>query len=120
MCRHCEDAPCVVVCPSKALEKSGSEQPVMVSADRCIGCKLCMLVCPFGVILFNQDKKAAFKCDICLQRQAAGKPPACVAACKSGSLQLVSLEEFTRKKRQQAATTLKKAEDAGRLVLQPD
>lgn len=47
-CRHCEDAPCVTICPTEALTKVGPEQPVIIFEEKCIGCKLCVMICPFG------------------------------------------------------------------------
>ncbi len=64
-CRHCEDAPCITVCPTEAIHRCGAETPVLIEQDRCIGCRLCLMVCPFGVIDVSRDGKAVVKCDVC-------------------------------------------------------
>ena len=102
-CRHCEDAPCVAVCPTRAIEKLGPNQPVLVREERCIGCKFCIMVCPFGVITLRRDGKVALKCDLCMERLEAGEEPACVAACPSGALKFLSLDEVAAMKRRSAA-----------------
>ena len=103
-CRHCEDAPCVTVCPTEAITRASDEDvPVLMDRNRCIGCKMCMLVCPFGVIDLSRDGKAMIKCDLCIERTEAGELPACVAACPTGALQFVELDEHLRQKRREAA-----------------
>jgi carbon-monoxide dehydrogenase iron sulfur subunit len=101
-CRHCEDAPCVAVCPSKALfkEAGGSaENIVVLDSGLCIGCKWCIEVCPFGVIKMNKSGSAVIKCDLCVERLRAGEKPACVAACKTGALSYRTSFDFARNKR---------------------
>jgi Fe-S-cluster-containing hydrogenase component 2 len=56
-CRHCEDAPCVQVCPSGALSRLNPEAPVLVNQELCIGCEFCVQVCPFGVIRLAADRR---------------------------------------------------------------
>ena len=102
-CRHCEDAPCITICPSGAIEKLGPEQAVIIHEDKCIGCKFCIAVCPFGVVGLRSDGKVALKCDLCLSRTAEGLLPACVTACPSGALRFLSVEELGKQKRQAAA-----------------
>jgi len=109
-CRHCEDAPCVKVCPSKALEKTGTDQPVLIDEERCIGCKLCILVCPFGMIKTDKSGKAVIKCDMCIGRLRDGKVPACVTACPTKALEFKSLEEVSKAKRKEYLTTIKKGD----------
>ena len=67
-CRHCEDAPCVKVCPTKALVKEGVEGPVLLNDHLCIGCKWCVVACPFGVIVAAPDDNIMIKCDLCQNR----------------------------------------------------
>lgn len=105
-CRHCEDAPCVAICPTGALQKPNPEGPVTIDQDLCIGCKSCLLVCPFGVISLGPEGKSLIKCDMCMERLEAGQPPACVEACPTGALQLKDVEELTAEVRRQAAGEL--------------
>lgn len=99
-CRHCEDAPCVKICPTKALDKT-EDGPVLITADRCIGCKWCIIVCPFGVINLDKKGKAIIKCDLCVERLRQGDQPACVSSCPTKSLKFVSVEEIAKDKRKQ-------------------
>lgn len=78
-CLQCEDPPCVKTCPTMALSKENGL--VRIDSSRCIGCKMCMLTCPFSAISFDQDKGLAIKCELC------DDDPECVAFCPSGALQ---------------------------------
>jgi len=102
-CRHCEDAPCMMICPSEAIQRKGKEGLVLIAQDRCIGCKLCVVVCPFGVIRLSRDGKAVVKCDQCIERTEAGDEPACVTACPTKALMFVEIEEFVGQVRKDAA-----------------
>lgn len=102
-CRHCEDAPCIEICPTGAIHRQSQEGPVIVSEELCIGCKLCMLICPLGVLQIGSQGRAIIKCDMCLERLEAGQQPACVESCPTKALKLVLLEDATKSKRRQAA-----------------
>jgi carbon-monoxide dehydrogenase iron sulfur subunit len=105
-CRHCEDAPCVKICPTKAIEKIGAEGPVIIKDELCVGCKFCILVCPFGVIGISHKGRVAIKCDLCIERLKENKLPACVAACTTKALRFISLEELSKVKREKVTNTL--------------
>jgi carbon-monoxide dehydrogenase iron sulfur subunit len=111
-CRHCEAAPCIEICPTGAIQRFDEQSPVMVEADLCIGCKLCMLICPFGVLQIGTEGRAVVKCDMCYERLKEGKVPECVEACPTKALQLVSLKELTKSTRQEAAKELNKKSDS--------
>ena len=96
-CRHCEDAPCVRSCPNDAIAQSGDS--VQVSQEKCIGCKSCMVACPFGVMQVvvtpqaaGLVKASAHKCDLCQGREAG---PACVENCPAQALTLADDETLT-------------------------
>ncbi|NPD30831.1 4Fe-4S dicluster domain-containing protein [Eggerthellaceae bacterium zg-1084] len=78
-CNHCEDAPCVRVCPTGASLKL-DDGVVMVNADACIGCKYCMAACPYQV-RYQLDGGEVEKCTFCHHRITEGLMPACVATC---------------------------------------
>jgi len=105
-CRHCEAAPCVAICPTGAIQRLDEQSPVVVDADLCIGCKLCMLICPFGVLQIGAEGRAIIKCDMCLERMKAGRGPACVEVCPTKALRLVTIEEITQARRRQASKKL--------------
>ncbi|MGQ9573725.1 MAG: 4Fe-4S dicluster domain-containing protein [Thermoguttaceae bacterium] len=109
-CRHCEEAPCVRVCPSGALWRPEPGGPVLVQQDKCIGCTFCVQVCPFGVIRVSrmaaateQEAPRVIKCDLCAGRLAKGLQPACVASCPVGALSFEEVDENARRNRARAA-----------------
>jgi carbon-monoxide dehydrogenase iron sulfur subunit len=106
LCHHCEDAPCMTVCPSGAISRSDPEAPVTVNPARCIGCKACVMACPFGVMRMTHDGRAAVKCDLCLDRTQVGELPRCVASCRSRALSLKTLDEVEREARRRAARAI--------------
>ncbi len=103
-CHHCDDAPCAGACPTGAI--SFVQDTVQVNEARCIGCKSCMIACPYGMIdvvavaavrpfagvrLSMGTKAQAHKCDLCIDR-AGG--PACVAACPTHALLVAEPEKI--------------------------
>jgi anaerobic carbon-monoxide dehydrogenase iron sulfur subunit len=117
-CRQCEDAPCVAICPTGALTKPDSDGPVVTNDDLCIGCKSCMLVCPFGVISVSGKGRAIVRCDLCVERLRAGEQPACVVACHTGALRYGDIEQVVSELRRQTAEETRQAQESrGRLKL---
>ena len=108
-CRHCEDAPCIAICPTEAIRRTSDGGPVLLDQERCIGCKFCLFVCPFGVIDVSADGKAMIKCDLCVERTEAGELPACVTACPTGALEFVELNDYLRQRRREVAKRLAEA-----------
>jgi anaerobic carbon-monoxide dehydrogenase iron sulfur subunit len=106
-CRQCEDAPCVEICPTSAIHRDDQTQPVLIENEKCIGCKLCLMACPFGVITLERSGKAAIKCDMCIERAKRGEQPACVTGCPTNAMQLVELDEVLREKRKKAVAVLR-------------
>lgn len=98
-CRHCEKAPCMEVCPVKALYRD-DDGAVQVNPLKCIGCMLCAVVCPFGIPELDVANKIMVKCDLCADRRAKGLPPACVAACPTDALVYGEFEEIMTKKKE--------------------
>ena len=101
-CRHCQEAPCVDACISGALKWDSQANLVTHDRERCVGCWMCIMVCPFGVIGREKDAKVAIKCDRCTERDA----PACVEACPSGALVFTTLEETEKLRRKNVATAI--------------
>ncbi len=86
MCMHCVEPTCASACPVGALQKT-SLGPVVYEESRCIGCRYCMLACPFQVPVYEWGKALpkVRKCDMCSARLASGKPTACSEACPTGA-----------------------------------
>jgi len=112
-CRHCEEAACILACPTGAVHRDAPGEPVTVDQERCIGCRMCVQACPFGVITVNPGGKGVLKCDLCIERLAAGQEPACVAACPTKALVFVEEQEVTREKRKKTAMQLVIAQQTG-------
>jgi Fe-S-cluster-containing dehydrogenase component len=86
-CMHCVDPACASACLVKALEKT-PQGPVVYHGDRCIGCRYCMVACPFDVPKFEYDQPLPYvqKCTFCAGRLARGQGPACAEVCPTGAL----------------------------------
>jgi carbon-monoxide dehydrogenase iron sulfur subunit len=109
-CRLCEDAPCVVACPRKALTQSEDNGVIHVDEDKCNGCGWCIEACDFGAITLNPDTKVVEMCDICEGRDGG---PACVEWCPEEALELTSKDILSQKARIDAIKRLVKAVEAG-------
>jgi Fe-S-cluster-containing dehydrogenase component/formate-dependent nitrite reductase membrane component NrfD len=79
-CNHCEDAPCVNICPVTALYIR-SDGIVDFSGSRCIGCRSCMQACPYDALYIDPQTHTAAKCNFCSNRVDQGLEPACVVVC---------------------------------------
>lgn len=90
-CNHCEDAPCVNACPTRAshYEEGGI---VVVDPDKCVGCKACIVACPYEVRYMHPDGYVD-KCTFCIHRVKEGKDPACVTVCPTKALTFGDLDD---------------------------
>ena len=108
-CNHCDNPPCVRVCPTGATWKR-EDGIVMMDWHRCIGCRYCVAACPYGSRSFNwvdprpriarltadfptRTKGVVEKCNFCEERLAKGRPPACVEACPEKALVFGNLQD---------------------------
>lgn len=87
-CMHCLEPSCASACLCGAITKT-PEGPVIYDPDKCIGCRYCMLACPFHIPRYEWDKTFPHvkKCDMCIDRLKNGEQPACVEACPNHALQ---------------------------------
>jgi molybdopterin-containing oxidoreductase family iron-sulfur binding subunit len=110
LCNHCDNPPCVRVCPTEATWKRDEDGIVMMDWHRCIGCRYCVAACPYGSRSFNwrdprphikeihddyptRTRGVVEKCTFCDERLAKGQMPACVEACKKKALVFGDLED---------------------------
>lgn len=90
-CLHCDDAPCVTVCPTGASYKRSEDGIVLVNEDACIGCGLCAWACPYGAREMDGAEKVMKKCTLCVDRiynenlPEEDREPACVRTCPSNA-----------------------------------
>jgi carbon-monoxide dehydrogenase iron sulfur subunit len=83
-CRHCDDAPCVEACMTGAMHRDSETGAILCDQDRCVGCWMCIMVCPVGAVRRGADGHAASKCDLCMGEST----PVCVANCPNEALTL--------------------------------
>ena len=86
-CMHCLEPACASVCFMKAIEKTESG-PVVYDPNKCVGCRFCIMACPFGIPTFDWDSSISkvSKCDMCVDRTSQGLPTACAEACLAGAI----------------------------------
>lgn len=128
-CMHCEDAPCMKVCPAKAIYK-GPHGETLVDSEKCIGCHMCEKACPYGAPQFSDPDKLSYfgekaslsplraqpsplrvpgraeHCTLCAHRTEKGLLPACSAACPADAIVFVDYDNPTEK----TAPLIKKAQ----------
>jgi formate dehydrogenase iron-sulfur subunit len=104
LCMHCVEPTCASVCPVKALQKTDFG-PVIYDETRCIGCRYCMQACPFQVPTYEWSSRTprVKKCNMCYERQLAGKPTACTEACPAGATICGDRDELIREARKRLA-----------------
>ena len=103
-CQQCEDAPCMNVCPVKAISRDEDTDAVMVDYNVCIGCRSCVAVCPFGAMNYNIIDRKVFKCDLC------GGDPQCAKFCEVHAISYVDADRISVLKKKDAAERLTSAQ----------
>jgi tetrathionate reductase subunit B len=93
LCMQCEVAPCMDVCPISGAIYRRQDGIVVVNQNKCNGCKLCMNVCPYDALYFNEEVRGVDKCDFCVDRLDQGLEPACVATCMGRAMVFGDLDD---------------------------
>jgi Fe-S-cluster-containing dehydrogenase component len=88
-CFQCEQPWCVAACPTGAMARRESDGIVFVDADLCVGCKACIVACPWKVPQWDELSGKVMKCDFCRDRIDRGLNPACVTACTAHALEFI-------------------------------
>jgi formate dehydrogenase iron-sulfur subunit len=111
LCMHCLTPTCVSVCPVGAMRKT-ERGPVVYDSDKCIGCRYCVMACPFGVPKYQWDRPVPIvgKCVMCMDRLAAGQQTACATVCPTGATLFGERDDLIRVARSRIAA------DPGRYV----
>ena len=91
-CNHCDDAPCVTICPTVALYRR-PDGIVDFDSRRCIGCKSCMQACPYDALYIDPGTNTAAKCHYCAHRLEVGLEPACVVVCPERAIVAGDLDD---------------------------
>ncbi len=104
LCMHCADPACASACPVSALRKT-SAGPVVYEERRCLGCRYCLLACPFHVPVYEWSKPLprVRKCDMCNDLLASGRPVACAEACPTGATVSGDRDELVQEARRRIA-----------------
>jgi len=93
-CMHCANPPCVPSCPTNAITKR-ADGIVLIDSEPCIGCMVCIEVCPFGAPQLNPDKGVVGMCTLCVHRIERGLEPACVEHCPAEALVFGDINDVT-------------------------
>ncbi|GEM46289.1 4Fe-4S dicluster domain-containing protein [Deinococcus cellulosilyticus] len=99
VCMHCENPTCAKVCPADAIKRTEDQIVQSSLKERCIGCKNCVLACPFGVPRYYPEIDQMLKCDMCYDRTSVGLKPMCATVCPSEALFYGTLEEFESRRK---------------------
>ena len=102
-CQQCQDAPCMNGCPVHAITQNRDLNRVEIDYDTCIGCRVCVSVCPFGAMSYNTIDRKVIKCDLC------DGDPQCVRFCDIKAVEYLDSGDISIRKKKVAAKRLSDA-----------
>jgi len=94
-CNHCEDPACAAACPSRAYTKRAADGIVIHDPERCIGCRYCTWVCPYGAPQYDSRSGRIRKCNFCVAELDAGRSPICVTSCPLRAIEMGDIAEIS-------------------------
>jgi Fe-S-cluster-containing hydrogenase component 2 len=100
-CVQCLDAPCLSICPVRAISRDETLGRTVIDYSRCIGCRMCVAACPFGLSHFDPISRRVLKCDLC------DGDPICVKFCPYEAVQYIDEPELGSSKRRTSAEKMK-------------
>ncbi|MFQ5711821.1 MAG: 4Fe-4S dicluster domain-containing protein [Candidatus Geothermarchaeales archaeon] len=102
LCFQCEKAPCIDVCPVGAISSDRETGAISIDEDRCIVCRGCLIVCPYGALSLHTKRRTMIACDLC------GGEPLCVEWCPNDALKFVSKGKIDMLRRRMAMEGMEK------------
>lgn len=93
-CNHCETPACVKACPTRAMHVDQSSNVVLHDDDLCVGCRACVMACPYGAPQYVSADRMVQKCDTCMALRDAGGKPVCVEACIMRALDFGEIDDL--------------------------
>lgn len=100
VCQQCEDPPCEAACPTHAIYRDPQTGAMLIKEEACIGCRMCINVCPFGGSSIHPDTRKVIKCDLC-----QGEPE-CVEFCATKALEYITVSKAVLLRKRAAAQKL--------------
>jgi Fe-S-cluster-containing hydrogenase component 2 len=101
-CQQCDDPACMNICPTDAIYLDAETGAKVINYDKCIGCKMCMIACPFGAVSVDPVTKKVVKCDLCVGE------PACAKFCPTGSIEYVTADAYGLMRQREAVKQITK------------
>jgi Fe-S-cluster-containing dehydrogenase component len=98
-CFHCQTPWCVSACPTGAMQQRTKDGIVFVDKELCVGCKMCIIACPWAAPQWNPETGKVEKCDLCMDRIDQGLDPACVTDCTTDCLTLGKIEDMPQNRK---------------------
>ena len=99
-CQSCDEPFCTEVCPAKACHRDPETNRVIIDKNKCIGCKTCIIACPFGVPFFDKVEHVSVKCDFC------GGDPQCVASCEMKAIEYIDIDQIDKERKREYSLVL--------------
>lgn len=96
-CNHCADPACVRNCPTGAMYQDEADGTIQHNDDVCIGCRSCIMACPYGAPVYLEDEGIVGKCNACIDTREEDGEPTCVAACGMRALEFGDFDELKKK-----------------------